>query len=102
MRATPEQNVDVHLPGCNQQRIRVAGRDDGMAVCEANAQATMVDNLGEREVRGVDIEITFDHLQVGGYLAEEVIGLAVGQVAQTKDLTDLSGCKELAELASGS
>lgn len=99
MGATPKQDIDVHLPGCDQERIRVTRWDDGVAMCEANAQAAMVDNLGEREVRGVDIEVTFDHLQVGGYLAEEVIGLAVGEITQTKDLTDLSGCEELPELA---
>jgi hypothetical protein len=58
----------------------------------------MVDNLGQGKVGRVDIEIALDHLQVRGYLAEEVIGLAVGQVTETKGLADLAGGEELAEL----
>jgi hypothetical protein len=58
----------------------------------------MVDNLGQRKVGRVDIEIALDHLQVRGYLAEEVIGLAVRQVTETKGLADLAGGEELAEL----
>jgi hypothetical protein len=58
----------------------------------------MVDNLGQGKVGRVDIEIALDHLQVRGDLAKKVIGLAVGQVTETKGLADLAGSEELAEL----
>lgn len=60
----------------------------------------MVHDLGEWEVGRVDIVIALDHLQVRGYLAEEIIGLAVSQIAQTKGLADLAGGQEFAELES--
>lgn len=60
----------------------------------------MVHNFGERKVGRVDIVVTLDHLQVWGYLAEEIIGLAVSQVAQTKGLADLARGQEFAELES--
>lgn len=69
-----------------------------MAVGKPNAKATVVHDLREREVRGVNIVVALDHLQVGGYLAEVLIGLAVGEVSQAEDLADLSGSEELAEL----
>lgn len=83
MGATPKQNVHIHLTGCDQQGIGVARRDDGMTMGEANPQASMVDDLREGEVRGVDIVVTLDHLQVRGYLAEVFIGFAVGEITQT-------------------
>lgn len=70
-----------------------------MSVCNADAQAAVIHDLGEREVGGVDIVVTLDHLQVWSDLAEELICFAIGQVSQTEDLADLSGCKEFAELA---
>lgn len=61
-----------------------------MTMSEADAQTAVSDDLGEREVGGVDVVVALDHLQVWGDLAEELIGLAVGQVAQTEDLADLA------------
>lgn len=46
MRATPEQNINVHLTGRDQQRISIIGRDDRVAMGEADAQAAMRDNFG--------------------------------------------------------
>lgn len=62
----------------------------------------MVHDLGEREIGRVDIVVPLDHLQVRRYLAEEIIGLAVSQVTQTKGLADLAGGQEFAELKSTS
>jgi len=45
--AAPAEDVDVHLPCRNQQRIWVSGWDDTIAVREANAQAAMGDDLGK-------------------------------------------------------
>lgn len=55
-------------------------------------------NLRESEVGRVNIKVPLDHLQVRGYLAEEIICLAIGQVAQAQGLADLSGRQEFAEL----
>ena len=67
MSAGPEQHINVHLTGCNQQAIAVAWRDDGMAMGEAYPQRAMSDNSGEGEVGSFDIEVTFDDLEVWSY-----------------------------------
>lgn len=69
-----------------------------MAVSESNAQGTMSDNLGKCEVRCFDVEIPFDDLKIRCYLAKEIIGFFVCQIAQAKNLTDLARSKELLEL----
>lgn len=94
----PKQDIHVHLPGCDQQRIGVTRRDDGVSVSETDAQAAVIYDLGEREVGGVNIVVTLDHLQVWGNLAEELIGIAIGEVSQAEDLADLAGGQEFAEL----
>lgn len=83
MGTAPKQNIHIHLAGCDQQSIGVARGNDGMTMGEANPQASMVDDLREGEVRGVDIVVTLDHLQVWSYLAEVFIGFAVGEITQT-------------------
>jgi hypothetical protein len=62
-----------------------------MSVSEADAQATVIYDLGERKIGGVDIVVALDHLQVWRDLAEEVICIAIGQVTQAEDLADLAG-----------
>lgn len=81
MCASPQQDVYVHLPRGDEQRVRVAGRDDGVPMGEADAEAAMDDDLGEREIGRVDVEVSLDELQVGGDAAEELEGLPVGEVA---------------------
>lgn len=98
MGATPEQDVDVHLARGDQQGVGVARRDDGVAMGEADAEAAVGDDLGERQVGRVDVEIALHQLQVGGHLAEKLERMAVGQVAQAQDLADLAGRQELPEL----
>ena len=58
----------------------------------------MCHNFREREVRCVDVKVTFHELQVGRELAEEFEGRAVCEVAKAEDLSDLSWGKELLEL----
>lgn len=70
-----------------------------MSVSKADAQATVIYDLGKRQVGGVDIVVALDHLQVRGDLAEELICIAIGQVTQAEDLADLAGGQEFAELA---
>lgn len=60
----------------------------------------MFDDLGEGKVWRINIKVTLDHLQVWGYITEEVIGFAIGQVSQAKGLADLARSQEFAELSS--
>lgn len=60
----------------------------------------MVHDLREWKIGRVDIVVALDHLQVWSYLAEEIIGLAVSQVAQTKGLANLARGQEFAKLES--
>lgn len=82
MCTTPQENIYIHLARRNQQRVGIGGWYDRVAVGESDPQAAMVHDLRERKVGRVDIVVALDHLQVWGYIAEEVIGLAVGQVSQ--------------------
>ena len=58
----------------------------------------MRDDFGEGEVGGLGVEIALDDLEVRGHGAEVVVGFLVGQVAETEDLGDFVGGKELLEL----
>lgn len=99
MSTAPKQDINIHLSGCDQQRIRIAGRDDRVSMSKPDAQAAVIYDLGEREVGRVNIVVALDHLKVRGYLAEELICIAIGQVTQAEDLADLAGGQEFAELA---
>lgn len=52
-----------------------------MAVGKANPQGTMGDDLGQRKIGGVDIEIALDDLQIRSDLAEEFVCFFVREVA---------------------
>src|SRR5690242_15635610 len=60
--AAPQQNVNIHLPSCDQQAIAITGRYDRMTMCEANAQRSMCDDFRESEVRRFNVEVAFDDL----------------------------------------
>lgn len=98
MCSSPQQDIHVHLASGDEQGVCIPRRDDGVAMGEANAKTTVGNDLGEREVGRIDVEITLDQLQIGGDLAEELEGVAIRQVAQTEDLADLAGGEEFAEL----
>lgn len=98
MRAAPQQHVDVQLPGGYQQAVCVAGRDDGVAMGEAYAQGAMCDDLAEREVRCVDVEVALHDLQVRRNGAQPLVRLLRGDVAQAEDLAYLARREELLEL----
>lgn len=78
MRAAPEQNINVHLARRNQQRVGVVGRNDRVAMGEANAQAAVRHNFRQGQIRRVDVEITPDNMQVRCNLPQELKGAAVG------------------------
>ena len=40
----------------------------------------MSDHFREREIRRFNIKVTFDNLEIGSDLAEEVVGFLIGQV----------------------
>lgn len=66
MRASaPEQHVDVHLPCRDQEGIRVAGGDDGMAVGEADAKGAVRDDFGQRESGKVDVKVASNDVYFG-------------------------------------
>lgn len=98
MGAAPEQHVDVHLAGGDEQAVRVARGDDGVAMGEADAQRAVGDDLGEGEVGGLDVEVALDDLQVGGGAAQEVVRVLVGEITETEDLADFARGEELLEL----
>lgn len=98
MRASPQQDINVHLAGSNQQSISIARRNNGMAMGESDTETPVSHDFGKREVGRVDIVVSLDKLQVRCDLAEELKGLAVGQVAQTQNLADLAGGEEFFEL----
>lgn len=98
MTAPPQQHIHIHMPGRYQQGIGVPGRNDGMAVREADAQRAMRHDLGERQVGRFGVEVALDDLEVGRQRAQVVVCFLVGQVAETEDRADFVGCEEFFEL----
>ena len=69
------------MPGGDQERVCISGRDDGVAVGEADAETAKGDDFGEREIGGFGVEVPFHDLQVWSQGAEVVVCFLVGQVA---------------------
>ena len=69
-----------------------------MAMREADTEATVRDDLGQRKVRGFGVEVALDDLEVRSYGAEVVVGFFVGEVAKAEDLRDFVGGEEFFEL----
>ena len=61
-----------------------------MAVCEAYAQRSVCDHLREGEIRGLNIKVALDNLQIGRYAAQEFVGLAICNVPEAENLANLS------------
>lgn len=72
-----------------------------MAMSEANAKTPVRGDFGEGKIRRIDIEITFNQLQVRRDLAKELESVAIRQISQTQDLADFTGREEFPELESG-
>ena len=98
MCASPQQDVDVHLSSSNQERIRITLGDHGMAMGKAYPQSAMLYHFGQSQVGSFGVEITLDNVQIGSRLAQEVICLFVGDIAQAYHLADLARCEEFPEL----
>lgn len=81
MRAPEQQDIYIHLTGRDKKRIGVAARDDGVAMSKPNPETAVRHDLGERQVRRVDIEIAFHELQIRRDLTEEFKGVAICKVA---------------------
>jgi hypothetical protein len=45
MGTAPEQDVDIHLAGSDQEGVGVAIRDDGVAMSKSDPQVSMFNNL---------------------------------------------------------
>lgn len=58
----------------------------------------MCDNFGQGEVRSIHVKVAFDDLQVWGYLTKEIVGLFVGKIPKTEDLSNLARCQQLLKL----
>lgn len=58
----------------------------------------MLNYFRESEVGGFSVEVALDDLKVGRSCAEEVVGLLVREISETKDLTDLAGREQFLEL----
>jgi hypothetical protein len=71
-------------------------------VREADAQRAVGDDARERQVGRFRVEVALDDLQVGCDGAQELVRVAVRQVAQAEDLADFTGAQQLLELAGGS
>jgi hypothetical protein len=98
VRASPQQDIHIHLPRRNEQAVAIAGRYDGMTVCEAYAQRAMRDYFREGEVGRFNVKVAFDNVQVWCYTAEEFVRFFIGYVAQTEDLANLPRGEQLLEL----
>jgi hypothetical protein len=81
MCSSPQKDIYVHLTSRDEQRIRVARRNDSVAMGEANAETAMSNDLGERKVGRVNIKVTLDQLQVGCNLSQKLEGVAICEVA---------------------
>lgn len=95
--AAPAEHVDVELVGLGQQQVGLAG-DEGEALEEADAQASVGDDLRQGQRRGLDVEAALDDLEVRRDGAQVLVRRLVGQVAEAEGLGDLARGEELFEL----
>lgn len=69
-----------------------------MAMCEAYAQRSVGDDLGEGEIWRFDVEVALDDLKVRRNAPQELVRLSICDVAKAENLSNLAGRKELLEL----
>lgn len=87
--AAPAEHVDVELVGLGQQQVGLAG-DEGEALKEADAKATVGNDLRQGQGGGLDVEAALDDLEVRRDGAEVLVCRLVGQVSEADGLRDLS------------
>ena len=59
---SPQQNINIHMPRCNQQAVRIARRYNRMPMCETDTQGAVRHDFGEGEVGCLDVKVSFDDL----------------------------------------
>lgn len=97
MRASRAQDIDVETVRLGEEQVGFIG-DEGEAFEEADANAAVGDDLCEGQGSSFDVVAALDDLEVGSYGAQVLVGLLVGEVAETEGLADLAGSEELLEL----
>lgn len=80
MCAAPTEHVHVQLIRLGEEEVWFVAHE-GEALEEADADAAVCDDLGQRERRGFDIESTLDDLEVRCYCSEVVVCALVCEVA---------------------
>lgn len=95
--AAPAEDVDVELVGLGEQQVGLVG-DEGEALEEADADAAVGDDLGQRQGRGLDVVPALDDLQVGRHGSQVLVRVLVGEVSEAERLSDLARREELLEL----
>lgn len=98
MSATPQQYIAIQLSCLDQQTITIALRNNCVAVREPDLEATVGDDLLERQAGSFDVKVAFHNLYVRGDAAQELVCFFVGEVSETQDLSDLPRREELAKL----
>lgn len=68
MRAAPKQDIDIHMPRGDQQRVRITRRDDGVSVGQPDAEGAVGDDFGDGEGGG----------GAGGVAGGGVVGGGIG------------------------
>ena len=97
MGAAPAKDVNVQPVGLGEQQVGLVG-DEGEALEEADADAAVGDDLRQGERRGFDIGAALDDLEVRRQGAQVLVGVLVGEVAETQGLADLARREQLLEL----
>jgi hypothetical protein len=69
-----------------------------MAMSEAYPQRAMSHDFGEGVVGRLNVEVSFDNLQIGRNGSEEFPRFPVCYVAEAEDLANLARCEKLLEL----
>lgn len=97
--AAPAEHVDVEAVGLGEEQVGLGG-DEGEALEEADADAAVLDDVGDGQRGGLDVVAALDDLEVGRDGAQVLVRVLVGQVAEAERLGDLARGEELLELGS--
>jgi hypothetical protein len=97
VRAARAQDVNVEAVRLGEEQVGLVG-DECEALEEADADAAVGHDLGEREGGGLDIVAALDDLEVRRNRAQVLVSGLVGEVAQAQRLANLARRKQLLEL----